>query len=86
MLRVSVTGIHVSYYLFSNWFNLISVKDAFEDKEGLICLDKSLSLRVTWDLWGLFLYGHGLVESILPLPAHLIKGGIRQFLTNISLC
>lgn len=48
--------------------------------------NKSLALRVVWNLWGLYLCGAGLVESILlPLPAHLIKGGVWQFLTNTSL-
>lgn len=48
--------------------------------------NKSLVLRAAWNLWGLYLCGTGLVESILlPLPVHLIKGGVWQFLTNTSL-
>lgn len=48
--------------------------------------DKRLPLRIAWNFWGLYLCGYGLVESILlPLPAHLLKGGDWQFLTNTSL-
>mmetsp|Transcript_2451 Transcript_2451/g.2846 ORF Transcript_2451/g.2846 Transcript_2451/m.2846 type:complete len:231 (+) Transcript_2451:4399-5091(+) len=48
--------------------------------------DKRLPLRIAWNFWGLYICGYGLVESILlPLPAHLLKGGDWQFLTNSSL-
>lgn len=48
--------------------------------------NKNLALRVAWNSWALYLCGTGLIESILlPLPAHLIKGGVWQFLTNTSL-